>query len=121
VNISYKGAEYQVSTKLDVAFQMQKGFGKKPYMEILEDIAEMPLEDQIKFLYIALVHSNPGVCNLAEFTEYMIESSNLDQLITMVQELGEGILYQGYTPEQIAEKKARNQELAAQAPRRRRG
>lgn len=119
MKVIYKEAEYQVSTKLDVAFQIQKGFNRRPYMEILEGIAEMPLEDQIKFLYIALVHSNPGVCNLAEFMEYMVETCNLDQLILLVQELAEGIMYQGYTPEQIEEKKARSMELVQQQGTRR--
>jgi hypothetical protein len=107
----FKGAEYDISTKLDVAFAIQKAYDHEPYLQVLGSVDQMDLEEQIKLLYTAFNYRNPGVCTLKEFSDDFIDTGNVELLIEKIGELTEGVMYHGLSPEQIAEKKAQRQNL----------
>ena len=95
------GQEYKVNTTLRVAFQMQSEFGHKPYMQILQDVDKLKLEQQIKLLYIGFNLANPNVMTFQQFLDYWLDNGAFLGITKKMAELVEAITYNGMTPEEI--------------------
>lgn len=115
VTIKFKGEEYELSTKLRVAYEIQNKFGHKPYMEIFQDIQTMKLEDQIKMIYVAFNLMNPDVCTETVFREEVFDSWNLTIITQTIANLVEAITFNGMSPEEIAARKKEMQMQMKQA------
>lgn len=88
------GQEYELSTKLLVAYQIQGCHNHKPYLEIFQAVAKMPLERQIEILFVAFRIANPEVAttfNQQAFLNYYLENFNLKQMMNQLQAVIKGI------------------------------
>lgn len=104
--ITFQGTEYECATTLRVAYVIQDRFGHKPYMSIFKGLREMALEQQIRLLYIAFSIKNPDVCSEKQFLDELLDNWGMTQVAEKLNELVEGITYNGLSPEKVAELKA---------------
>ena len=105
--LTMNGQDYEVKTTLRVAYQMQAEFGHKPYMQILQDVDKLKLEQQIKLLYIGFNLANPNVMTFQQFLDYWLDNGAFLGITKKMAELVEAITYNGMTKEEIeAAKKA---------------
>lgn len=89
------GTEYELSTKLRVAFKVQGCHNHKPYTEVFQNIGQMPLEQQIEILFVAFQDANPEVAmtfNKKAFQDYYLENFKLKQVMSQLQEVIKGIM-----------------------------
>lgn len=110
LSIKVDGVEYELSTSLRVVSLMQGSFDiQRPYMETIRTIMELSLEEQIRFIYLALIIKNPELkktLSKVQFEDYMLDNSNLTSILATVKILLEGIMFSGDAPEEIERKKA---------------
>lgn len=88
------GQEFELSTKLLVAYQVQGCHNHKPYLDIFQNVASMPLERQIEILFVAFKVANPEVaktCNWQFFLNYYLENYRLKQVMDQLQAVIKGI------------------------------
>lgn len=94
VTTTINGQEYELSTKLLVAYQVQGCHNHKPYLEIFQEVAKMPLERQIEILFVAFRIANPEVAttfNQQAFLSYYLENYNLTQMMAQLKAVIQGI------------------------------
>ena len=105
LTIKFKGEEYELSTKLRAAFEMQSKFGHKPYMEIFQDVQTMKLEEQIKMIYVSFNLMNPNICSETDFRNELLDNWNLTDVTSTIAKLIEAITFNGMSPEEVAQRK----------------
>lgn len=105
MQITYNGAEYELSTKLRVAFQIQNRFNHKPYAQLFQSIDSMGIEEQIRMLYISFNLANPNVLSEIEFQNYILDNWGIAQVTETVAHLVEAIMFNGLSDEEVAERK----------------
>ena len=94
VTTTINGQEFELSTKLTVAYQIQGCHNHRPYLEIFQDVAKMTLERQIEILFVAFRVANPEVAktfNQQSFLNYYLENFNLKQVMNQLQAVIKGI------------------------------
>lgn len=94
VTTNINGQEFELSTKLSVAYQVQGCHNHKPYLEIFEGVAKMPLERQIEILFVAFKVANPEIAktfNQQSFLSYYLDNFNLKQVMGQLQAVIKGI------------------------------
>lgn len=123
------GEDFELSTKLRVAYKLQEANNHKPYTKIFEDLGEMPLEKQIQFVWISFNIANPNMMSITtpgaimkeqEFRDAVLDGeTNLDDLLEAMKKIIDGIMYQGKTEEEIAqikkEKASRQEAITPEA------
>lgn len=112
ITIKINGQEYPVCTTLRAAKQIQASFGHKPYMDLFKGFASMSIEDQIKILYTPFNLANPGVMSLAQFTDYVLDTWGVYEIIDKTSDIIDAITTGGLTEEEVAEKKAKLEQRA---------
>ena len=88
------GQEFELSTKLSVAYQVQGCHNHKPYLEVFEGVSKMPLERQIEILFVAFKVANPEIAktfNQQSFLNYYLDNFNLKQVMGQLQAVIKGI------------------------------
>ena len=89
------GMEYELSTKLVVAYKVQGCNNHKPYTEVFQNLGDMPLEKQIEILYVAFQVANPEVAKsmpFMSFLSYYLENYKLKQVMDQLQGVVKGVL-----------------------------
>lgn len=89
------GVDYELSTKLMVAFKVQGFNNHKPYVEVFQGIGEMPIEKQVEILYAAFQVANPEAAKEITqkvFFEYYMNNYNLKQMMNQLQGVIKGVL-----------------------------
>lgn len=103
VTTTINGTEYELSTKLKVAYMVQGCHNHKPYLEIFQDVAKMTLERQIEILFVAFQVANPEVAmtfNQKAFLNYYLENYNLKTVMSQLQSVIKGITGEDEAPEE---------------------
>lgn len=113
MKLTIKETEYTMATSLRVAYKIQSAQGHKPYMDIFRSIGSLPIESQLKILYCSFSIANPNTFNETQFIETLLDNFNLDQVMNLLGELIEGIMYNGYTEEETEAKKKKAEEESA--------
>ena len=109
--IELSGKEYEIAKSLRVAFEMQKDFGKLPYMKIFEEITDRPLEDQIKMIYVAFRIKNPNVMTKDEFIDLVLDEWTLDGVWDVINKLMNAITgKKDKEPTEVEEEKTTEQQ-----------
>lgn len=96
------GTEFELSTRLRVAYKVQGCHNHKPYSEVFQDIGKMTLEQQLEILFVAFQDANPEVSltfNKKAFQEYYLENFKLKQVMNQLQGVIKGIMGDDETPE----------------------
>ena len=89
------GQEYELSTRLRVAYKVQGCHNHKPYAEIFKGIGTMTLEQQIEVLYEAFKDANPSMVltlKKQEFMDYYLDNFKLKQVMDQLEGVIEGIM-----------------------------
>lgn len=104
MTICMNGKEYELSTKLRVAYKIQGDNAHKPYTKIFSEIGDMTLEKQIELLYAAFSVGNPEDAKFItkqQFLDYYLDNYDLGTVMSQLEELVNGIL--GEKGRQIAD------------------
>jgi hypothetical protein len=112
ITIKINGQDYPVNTSLRAAKQIQATFGHKPYMDLFRGFASMSIEDQIKILYTPFNLANPNVMSLAQFTDYILDTWGIYEIIDKTSDIIDAITAGGLSEEEVAEKKAKLEQRA---------
>ncbi len=91
--------EYELNTKLGTCLEIQKAF-KRPYLKVIENIMELNLEEQIKFIACGLTYRE----SKTEFKEDILECG-IDTLVEIIEQYIDALQYPGLTEEEIETKK----------------
>ena len=123
ITITLNDNKYQLSDKLRVAFKFQEVNNHKPYMQLFDGMADMPIEKQIQLIWVAFEMANPGTASFEnpskamqwpEFRDYCLDNINLNDIMEIIQGIIEGIMYKGLSPDEIAKKKEARKQKAAE-------
>lgn len=107
--VAINGTEYELSTKLRVAYKVQGQNGHKPYAVIFQNIETMTLEKQIEILYAAFEVANPDQINLITFQKFLdayLDNYDVTYIMDQLQDVIGGIL--GKDLKEETEKKQRD-------------
>lgn len=89
------GNEYELSTRLRVAYRVQGCHNHKPYADVFKSIGEMSLEDQIEIIFESYKDANPNVIpNMSkqDFLNYYLDNFKLKQVMEQLQAIIKGIM-----------------------------
>lgn len=119
--ITFKGETFELSTKLRVAFLIQKAHNHTPYTEVFNKVNGMAIEKQIEILWISFKTENEDYVTregltLQAFQNEIFENSNLVYMLEAIGDIVEGIMYHGMSEEEIETKKAQSLEEASKNP-----
>lgn len=104
--VKINGEEYELSTKLKVAYKLQGQHSNKPYTQIFASIGDMRLEDQIGIIYTSFKEANPSNdMKKADFIEAFLDAYGLMSMMELLNRVVEGITFSGMTEEEIEEVK----------------
>lgn len=106
--IRINGIEYPLSASLRVAYNIQRRYKNRPYMEIFEGISSSLLEEQITILYESFKIANKdSALSEAQFRDAIIDDEDYGILgiLELIKELVERIMQGGLSDEEYAEKK----------------
>lgn len=95
--------EFELSTSLRVAYNIQGCHNHKPYAEVFKNIGEMHLEQQLEILFEAFKIANPEVAltfNKKAFQEYYLDHFKLKQVMDQLQGVVQGIMGEDTEAEQ---------------------
>lgn len=101
------GIEYELSTRLRVAYKVQGCHNHKAYAEVFQNIGTMTLEQQLEVLFVAFQDANPEVAltfNKKAFQDYYLEHYKLKQVMDQLQGVIRGIM--GDDDEAVSEAEA---------------
>lgn len=90
--IVIKGATYPLSTTLRVAYKIQGMNDHKPYLELFQDLPNLPVEKQIEFIYAAFECANPGKFTAGEFSDYLMDTMNVSSMLDTLRAITNGIM-----------------------------
>lgn len=113
--IKFQGEQYELSTKLRVAFLVQKAHQNKPYTDVFSQVGTMAIEKQIEILWLAFREANSEYIlanniTAAKFMDNLLDESNLTYILEALTEVIEGIMFYGMSEEEVEEKKRQSLE-----------
>ena len=95
--IQINGMEYQLARNLRVAYMLQNQHNHEAYSTLLAKVGDMPIEQQIDFLYIAFQVANPDEAKRISKEAFRIcilddNTFNVTKLMELVMDIIAGIL-----------------------------
>lgn len=93
--VNIRGTEYELSTKLRVAYKVQGQHGHKPYSEIFQELDKMPIEKQIGILYTSFEVANPAASKdipFMTFLDWYLDNYDVSTIMDQLQDIIGGIL-----------------------------
>lgn len=112
----FRGQEFELCTKLRVAFLVQKAHNHQPYTQVFSNMSNMPIEKQLELLWISFREANAEYVlsqglTLGAFQDELLDESNLTYVLEALTGVVEGIMYHGMSEEEIEIKKAQSLEM----------
>lgn len=90
--IVIKGVTYPLATTLRVAYKIQGMNDHKPYLELFQDLPNMPVEKQVEFIYAAFECANPGKFTVVEFSDCLMDTMNVSDMLDTLRAITNGIM-----------------------------
>ena len=95
--IQINGIEYPLARNLRVAYMLQNQHNHESYSTLLAKISDMPLEQQLDFLYIAFQVANPDEAKRISKEAFRIcimddNTFNVTKLMELVMDIISGII-----------------------------
>lgn len=93
--VTINGTEYELSTKLRVAYKVQGQNAHKPYSEVFSQLDGMTIEKQVEILYAAFEVANPEqskVITFQKFLDWYLDNSDVSNIMEQLQDVIGGIL-----------------------------
>ena len=97
--------EYEVKTTLGTIRDIERMFDKS-FFEILESVAAMKIDDQIKLLYVGIKKANPEMTEKV-FDDLCNEHIGLETLIEHLEKYLFSLQFPGLSEEEVEEKLAK--------------
>lgn len=106
--IQINGMEYQLARNLRVAYMLQNQHNHEAYSTLLAKIGDMPIEQQIDFLYIAFQVANPDEAKRISKDMFRIcilddNTFTVTKLMELVMDIISGILGKDINADDIDE------------------
>ena len=93
--MTINGESYVLATTLRVAFKVQSMNEHKPYSEVFQEVAEMPVEKQIDVLYAAFsIGNKEKIFEITQqvFRDYCLDNITAKELMDLLQGVIQGIM-----------------------------
>lgn len=104
-----KGESYELSTSLRVVYALRDIAHAGSLQEAIASISKLDLDGQLDLLYASYKAANREDANLlskSAFVDKILDNFGIFAITNAINELTDGLLYSGLTPEEIASKKA---------------
>lgn len=95
LSININDREYQLATTLRVAFKVQGMHGHKPYIEVFQEMSNMPVEQQIGIIWAAFEVQNPDEAKTITqigFQNYVLDHFILKDLMEILQSISAAMM-----------------------------
>ncbi|MCL2375724.1 MAG: hypothetical protein FWC82_04295 [Firmicutes bacterium] len=93
---------YEVKTTLGTIRDIEKAFDKS-FFDIINSVANMKVEEQIKLLYIGVKKANPDISE-GQFDDLCNDHLGLAELIELLEKYLFGLQFPGMTEAEVQEK-----------------
>lgn len=112
--LTLDGTPFILATTLRVAFEIQRQFGNRAYMDVFKEIGSRPIEHQIKFIYTSYVQGLKGTGQtampLAIFQDCLLDNFSIMQIVDCIQAIIEGITKGDMDDMEFEDRKEKNVE-----------
>ena len=106
---------YELATSLRVVYALKDITHAKGLQEAISSISHLDLDGQLNFLWAAYkAANNESTVTKEEFTNDILDHCGIFAIADVINQLADGLLYTGLTPEQVASKKAEVEATIAQ-------
>ena len=107
VHVEIAGKNYELADTLRVVYAIKDITGAKNLREALQSLTALDVDDQIKLLYAAYkANKNNPAMSQEEFKDLILDNCGVFAIMDMVNDLANGLMYSGLTPEVAESKKA---------------
>ena len=100
--------EYELSTSLRVVYALRDITHAKNLQEAIGSISKLDLEGQLELLYAAYKAGGgrcEGAVSKTEFIDEILDTFGIFAIADKINQLADGLLYSGLTPEEVESKK----------------
>lgn len=105
VHVEIAGKSYELADTLRVVYSIKDITGAKNLREALQSLTALDVDDQIKLLYAAYkANKNNPAMSQEEFKDLILDNCGVFAIMDMVNDLANGLMYSGLSPE-VAESK----------------
>lgn len=107
--LSLKTGEYELSTSLRVVYALRDIAHVKSLKEAMASISDLDIDGQLELLYAAYKAGDGNKTNALSkeaFIAAVLDTFGIFALTNAINQLTDGLLYSGLTPEEIETKKA---------------
>ena len=94
--------EYEVKTTLGTIREIERVFGKS-FFDVIQGVASMKVEEQIKMLYMGVKKANPDMTEKA-FSDLCDDHIGLGDLMEHLEKFIFALQYPGLTEQEVQEK-----------------
>ena len=104
-----KDKDYELSTSLRVVYALRDITNAKSLQEAIGSISRLDLDGQLELLYAAYKAGegkNGAAVTKTEFINDILDSLGIFAIADAINQLTDGLLYAGLSPEEVAAKKA---------------
>lgn len=118
MKLHIKDKDYELSTSLRVVYALRDISHAKNLQEAINSISGLDLDGQLELLYAAYKAGEgkgDNAVSKQEFINDVLDTFGIFAITNAINELADGLLYSGLTPEEIASKKMAVEAAAATA------
>lgn len=90
--ININGQDYELTTTLRVAYNIQGMNNHKSYLDVFKEVETMPVEKQIEMIYASFKCRNANVMKCQDFQDYILDNFNLKEMLEILQGIIKGIV-----------------------------
>lgn len=106
VHVEIAGKDYELADTLRVIYDIKDITGAKNLREALQSLTALDVDDQIKLLYAAYkANKNNPIMSANDFKDLILDNCGVFAITDMFNDLANGLMYSGLTPEAAESKK----------------
>lgn len=106
VHVEIAGKDYELADTLRVIYDIKDITGAKNLREALQSLTALDVDDQIKLLYAAYkANKNNPTMSANDFKDLILDNCGVFAITDMFNDLANGLMYSGLTPEAAESKK----------------
>lgn len=116
MKLHIKEKDYELSTSLRVVYALRDISHANSLQEAIGTISKLDLDGQLELLYAAYKAANgknADCIGKSEFTDEVLDNLGIFAITNAINQLADGLLYSGLTPEEIQSKKAQAEAAVA--------
>lgn len=116
VKVKVGNKDIELADTLRVVYEIKNQTGAKNMRDAMASMSKMDFDEQMKLLYTSYKCKNRGTPDFMseqQFTEFLLDNLGLYAITDIVEQLVDGIMYSGLSPEEVAKKKQAEKEAEA--------